>query len=73
MRSKLFGGALLLLILNSAVLYAQPGVPCGGTDPDATCPLDTWVIVLAIIAVIFAAYHLHRKQKSPLPAAKGIK
>ena len=74
MRGKLFGGALLLLfILNSSVLFAQPGEPCGETDPDATCPLDTWVIVLAIIAVIFAAYHLHRKQKSPLPIAKGIK
>ncbi|HWZ03224.1 MAG TPA: hypothetical protein VNX40_06395 [Mucilaginibacter sp.] len=72
MRGKLFWGALVLFILNSSVLFAQPGEPCGGTDPDATCPLDTWVIVLAIIALIFGAYHLYRKQKSPLPAAKGI-
>jgi hypothetical protein len=75
MRSKLFGAALLLFILNASVLFAQtnPGEPCGGTDPDATCPLDTWVIVLAMFAVVFAAWHLYRKQKAPLPAAKGVK
>jgi len=70
-RVKVFSWALLLLILNTAVLYAQPGEPCGGTDPDSTCPLDTWVIVLAAIAVIFAVSRLHRKQKSPLLLAKG--
>ena len=63
MRVKIFSGALLLLILNTAVLYAQPGEPCGGTDPDATCPLDTWVLVLAVIALIFAFSRLYRKQK----------
>ncbi|MBB3054939.1 hypothetical protein [Mucilaginibacter gotjawali] len=73
MRGKLFWGALVLFIFNSSILFAQPGEPCGGTDPDATCPLDTWIIVLAVIAVISAAYHLHRKQKSPLPTANGIK
>jgi len=72
MRGKLFWGVLLIFILNSSVLFAQVGEPCGGTDPDATCPLDTWVIMLAMVAVVFAAWHLHRKQKSPLPAAKGI-
>jgi len=51
-------------MLNVIVLYAQPGEPCGGTDPDATCPLDTWVIVLAVIATVFAAIHLSRKQRS---------
>ncbi|MDR3693260.1 hypothetical protein [Mucilaginibacter sp.] len=76
MRGKLFWWPLLLFILNSSVLFAQstnPGEPCGGTDPDATCPLDTWVIILAMVAVVFAAWHLYRKQKSPLPAAKGMK
>jgi hypothetical protein len=62
MRGKLFLGALILLLLNSAVLYAQPGEPCAGVDPDSTCPLDTWVIVLAFVAIVFAAIHLSRKK-----------
>jgi hypothetical protein len=62
MRIKIFLGSLLLLILNTAVLYAQPGEPCAGTDPDAVCPLDTWVIFLAAIALVFAVRHLYRKQ-----------
>jgi len=62
MRIKIFCGALLLLMLNVVALYAQPGEPCGGTDPDATCPLDNWVIVLAFAAAIFAVIHLYRKQ-----------
>jgi hypothetical protein len=62
MRVKIFCGALLLLMLNVVALYAQPGEPCGGTDPDAMCPLDTWVIVLAIAATAFATIRLHRKQ-----------
>jgi hypothetical protein len=73
MRIKIFFGAFLLLMLNVVMLYAQPGEPCGGVDPDATCPLDTWVIVLAFAAVIFAAFHLNRKQKSHLRSAEGIK
>jgi hypothetical protein len=64
MRGKLFLGALFLLLLNSAVLYAQPGEPCAGVDPDSTCPLDTWVVVLAIIAITFAVIHLSRKQSA---------
>jgi hypothetical protein len=62
MRAKIFFGTLLLLMLNSVALFAQPGEPCEGTDPDATCPLDTWVIILAIIAVVFATIHLYRKR-----------
>lgn len=53
-------------ILLATNCFADPGDGlCDGNDggPDG-CPLDTWVIVLAIIAVIFAAIHLHRKQKS---------
>jgi hypothetical protein len=64
MRIKIFFAALFLLMLNVAVLYAQPGEPCGGTDPDETCPLDTWVIVLAVVATAYAAIHLYRKQRS---------
>jgi hypothetical protein len=64
MRIKIFCGMFLLLMLNVIALYAQPGEPCGGTDPDEMCPLDTWVIVLAIVATAYAAIHLYRKQRS---------
>jgi len=66
MRIRKALGALFLLTFNCAVLYAQPGEPCGGTDPDAVCPLDTWVFVLAAVAIVFAFIHLSRKQKSLL-------
>ena len=62
MRVKIFLGALLLLILNSVAVFAQPGEPCAGVDVDQPCPLDTWVIILAIAAVIFATIHLYRKR-----------
>jgi hypothetical protein len=66
----LLGVSFYLLITTNC--FADPGDPgdplCGGIDggPD-NCPLDTWVIGLVVIAVIFTAVHLHRKQKS-LPA-----
>ena len=66
MRIKIFCCAFFLLMLNVIVLYAQPGLPCGGNDDDGTCPspLDTWVVVLAAIALIFAVRHLYKKQRS---------
>ena len=54
-------------LLNTITVLAQPGSGGGGSlpcDPDEICPLDTWVIALVIIAVIFTVIHLHRKQKS---------
>ena len=62
----------------SLIAFAQPGGPgqgdCGDTPegPDAPCPLDTWVIILAFLAVVFAAIYLQRKQKTLKPAAKGF-
>ncbi len=64
MRIKIFFGALLLLVLNSSALFAQIGMACDYTDPDAPCgPIDSWVIVLAFAAVGFAAMHLLKKRK----------
>jgi len=65
MRIKIFFSTLLLLIVNVAFLYAQdPGEPCSGNDVDTVgCPLDTWVVLLAFIAIIFAAWHLNNKRK----------
>lgn len=41
------------------------GLPGGGGDIDgdaAGCPLDTWVVVLVVAALLFTVLHL-RKQK----------
>jgi len=56
------GFSVLVLVLISVCTANAQGLPCGGDDPDATCPLDTWVVVLVIAASLFAAYTLYRKQ-----------
>ena len=38
MRGKKFLLAFILLILNTALIYAQPSEPCAGADPDANMP-----------------------------------
>ncbi|TSD67863.1 hypothetical protein FFF34_010880 [Inquilinus sp. KBS0705] len=63
---------LLLLLFVSITAFSQdcadgPGLP--GDDPDAPTtgcdvPLDTWVYVLVIGAVIYGTYRLHNKQKA---------
>ena len=64
----------VLLLFFSIIAFAQPGGPgqgdCGDTPegPDAPCPLDTWVIVFAVAALIFVVVHLHRKQNNALKA-----
>jgi len=66
MRVKLFFGTLLFLLLNATILSAQctgPGCPCDGTDIDTGCPIDSWVTVLAVVAMIFAAWHLYKQKK----------
>ena len=59
---------ILLLLVIPVITEAQGNggdIPCDGQDPfNSDCPLDTWVIALVIIAVIFTALHLQRKQKS---------
>lgn len=63
MRVKIFFSVFALLMLNVVFVFAQ-GSPCGGTDPDEVCPLDTWVMVLGFAAFVFTAVHLYRKQKA---------
>jgi hypothetical protein len=55
-----------------ASLFAQDdNLPCDAGNPfSGPCPLDTWVVVLAVIAVTFAAIHLKRKQKKALQTQK---
>ena len=55
---------IFLLTLISVVTASAQGLPCGGDDPDATCPIDSWVVVLVIAASLFAAFTLYRKQVS---------
>lgn len=59
--------SLLVLLVIHTVTYAQIINPCGGTDDDDVCPLDTWVYVMVFAFVAFGAYKLHQKQK-PLTA-----
>ena len=59
----ILSGSMLLLPVIS---FAQGGdLPCGGDDPTTStpCPLDSWVWVLALIAVIFGTIYLYRQQK----------
>jgi hypothetical protein len=63
---------ILTFMLSISTAFAQSDeTPCPGDpddpnyDPNAChLPLDTWVYVLVIAAVIFGAYKLHQKQKA---------
>ena len=60
-------GVLLLLIVSNVfmVLADDPGEPCDVlVDPIGNCPLDTWTMYLAIIAVIFAVFYLRKKNNA---------
>jgi hypothetical protein len=65
---------ILTFLISISTAFAQIStdpIPCSG-DPDdpgydpngCSLPLDTWVCVLVIAAVIFGAYKLHQKQKA---------
>ncbi len=58
------GISVFVLTLISIITAHAQGLPCGGDDPDATCPLDTWVIVLVAVSSAFAAFTLFRKKKA---------
>lgn len=63
---KFLLGICLLLITSNSFAQSNPGGGlCDGNDggPDG-CPLDTWVIVLVVMAVIFTVSHLYRQKKS---------
>lgn len=66
MKLKIGFGILGLLLLNIVNAYAQGDLPCDGGDIDNPCPLDTWVMVLVVPAVLFAVFHLYRQQKSAI-------
>jgi len=66
MRLKIFFSTLLLLLTNVALIYAQdPGEPCSGNDPDnANCPIDNWVVLLALVSIVIAVRYLNNKRKT---------
>lgn len=59
---------LVFLIAGTVPLFAQllgdPGLPCDGADIDGGCPLDTWIIILAAVALILTTLYLYRKQRT---------
>jgi hypothetical protein len=56
---------VLLLVSAPIISKGQGDEGCNGGDVfDTPCPLDTWVIVLVIIAGLATAIHLRRKQRS---------
>jgi len=65
MKLKVAFSVILLLLISAANVFAQP-LPCFGDDPDAACPLDTWVIALVVAASFFAAIKLYRSKRSAL-------
>ncbi|MFI5160140.1 MAG: hypothetical protein ACHQHN_02635 [Sphingobacteriales bacterium] len=58
------GISLSVLLLLSVITAHAQGLPCGGDDPDATCPLDTWVVVLVIASSVFAAFTLLKRKRA---------
>jgi hypothetical protein len=63
-KGKIFWVTLLLVVINISRLFAQG---CGPPDPDSgdigDCPLDTWVLVLAAIALIFVTIQLYNRRR----------
>jgi membrane protease YdiL (CAAX protease family) len=72
-KTVLAGIISAILFLLPLISFGQIGPDCSDIDPiNAYCPLDTWVIILAFIAVIFTAIYLQRKQKTLKLTAKGF-
>lgn len=75
LRGKIFHRGILViaLLFTQLSVFADPGddpggLPGGGDtgcDPfnPSNCPLDTWVIVLIVIAAAFACLHLYKQQR----------
>lgn len=65
MKLKSAFGIIILFFASTAHLLAQTAPnPCYSDDLDGGCPLDTWVIALAIAASFFAFIKLYRSKKS---------
>lgn len=74
---KTVGAAIVLssLFLLPLFSFAQGGIGPDCEDQDVVgtyCPLDTWVVILALVTVVFTAIYLQRKQKTLKLTAKGF-
>lgn len=67
LKSRRIKSTLLLVVafLLSPVVTMAQDLPCNNGDPYDNCvtPLDTWVIVLVVLALFFG-YRQIQKQKS---------
>jgi hypothetical protein len=50
------------LALMPVISFAQD-LPCGGDDPYESCPLDTYVWIMAFAALIAGAVIIYKQQK----------
>lgn len=62
---------VIVFALSSVNAWAQcvvpddPGAPSDPSDPgyNENCPIDTWVYILVIAALVFGAHQLNKKSK----------
>jgi len=55
---------LFLLVTNAMTLFAQGGLPCDGSDPDATCPIDGPLLFMLVAVLAFTAWlKINQKRK----------
>ena len=61
---------VITIITSVGKVFAEAGpcdnLPLGPDDPgcNVAAPLDTYVYILAIIAIIYTFYHLQKQKKS---------
>ena len=63
MKIILNGFLIVVLLLFSAVVSAQPPVPCNGPDcppPPPFLPIDNGLIILLLVGVSFGIYSIHK-------------
>lgn len=54
----------ILMVLSPLLTFAQnDDEPCNATDPDAVCPIDTYVWILFAAALIIGVFFLYKKQR----------
>lgn len=66
-RGKKFALTTFILTLTATLkLYAQGSAgECGDfADPEVGCPLDSWIYIFVLAALILVSIHLYRKQKA---------
>ncbi len=56
--------AVIFLLTVTPLISKAQDLPCDGTDPYTTCPLDSWVLVAVVIAGLFAANILASQTES---------